>query len=163
MKRDKKMFPMYTDLTQKKVLIIGGGPIGERRAVTLLDFAGEILVISPSVTDRLRTLAEEEKIVWVDKKYEREDLYDADLVLAATDSREVNEDIYSACKCLGIPVNVSSDRTKCDFHFPGILIKDDIVIGFNGGGNQHKKTKEMREKVQHFLERPEEAGWKKEK
>ena len=36
------------------------------------------------------------------KRYEREDLYDADLALAATDDRAVNEDIYSACKCLGI-------------------------------------------------------------
>ena len=49
------------------------------------------------------------------KNYEREDIYDADYVIAATNDHQINSDIYSACKCMGITVNVCSDKTKCDF------------------------------------------------
>ncbi len=84
----------------------------------------------------------------------REDLYDADLALAATDDSRVNDDIYSACKCLGILVNTASDQNKCDFHFPGLICHDGVVIGFNAAGRDHKKTRQMREKVEEFLKTP---------
>jgi len=91
------------------------------------------------------------EILYKEKTYSREDLYDADLVIAATDNKEVNEDIYSACKCLGIQVNVASDQNKCDFHFPGILEYEGVVIGFNGSGKDHRKVREVREKTQKVL------------
>ena len=78
--------------------------IATRRVKTLLDFVGELAVIAPVCTEEMASLAAEGKLVYRQKSYEREDLYDADLVLAATDDEKVNEDIYSACKCLGIPV-----------------------------------------------------------
>ena len=96
-------------------------------------------------------LAEKGEILYRKKPYAREDLYDADMVIAATDSKEVNEDIYSACKCLGIQVNVASDQKKCDFHFPGVLEYDGVVMGFNGGGKDHRKVRQVREKVQEAL------------
>ena len=46
-------------------------------------------------------------------------LYDACIVIAATDREQVNNEIYSVCKCMGIPVNVISDKQKCDFLFSG--------------------------------------------
>ena len=63
-----------------------------------------------------------------------------------SDDTKVNEDIYSACKCLRIPVNTASNQQKCDFHFPGILEYEGVVLGFNGSGKDHKKVKEVREK-----------------
>ena len=47
---------------------------------------------------------------------------------------------------LGIPVNTASNQQKCDFHFPGILEYEGVVLGFNGSGKDHKKVKEVREK-----------------
>ena len=130
--KEKKMFPLFVDLTEKKILVVGAGKIASRRVKTLLPFAGEITVEAPEAAEELLDLAEKGEILYRKKAYAREDLYDADMVIAATDSREVNEDIYSACKCLGIQVNVASDQNKCDFHFPGILEYDGVVMGFNG-------------------------------
>ncbi len=149
---EKKFFPLFMDLTQKKAVVLGAGRIGKRRIQSLLPYVGELTVIAPEAAEEIQTLAREKKVYYKAKKYEREDLYDADLVIAATDSPEVNKDIYSACKCLGILVNVASDQTKCDFHFPGLLEHDGIVIGFNGGGKDHKKVKKTRELVQEALE-----------
>ncbi len=154
MKTEKKLFPLYTDLTEKKAVVIGGGNIASRRIKSLLGFVGELIVIAPDVQPEIRELAKSGELVWKQKRYEREDLYDADLALAATDDRKVNEDIYSACKCLGILVNTASDQNKCDFHFPGIINHDGVVIGFNAAGKDHKKTRQMREKVEEFLKTP---------
>lgn len=149
---EKKFFPMFVDLSEKKAVVLGAGVIATRRVKTLLDFVGELAVIAPVCTEEMASLAAEGKLVYRQKSYEREDLYDADLVLAATDDEKVNEDIYSACKCLGIPVNTASNQLKCDFHFPGILEYDGVVLGFNGSGKNHKKVKEVRQKTQKALE-----------
>lgn len=149
--KEKKMFPLFVDLTEKKILVVGAGKIASRRVRTLLSFPGEITVEAPQAAEEILELAEKGEIHYRKKDYAREDLYDADMVIAATDNREVNEDIYSACKCLGIQVNVASDQNKCDFHFPGILEYDGVVMGFNGSGRDHRKVRQVREKVQEAL------------
>ena len=92
MKTEKKLFPLYTDLTQKKAVVIGGGKIAARRIKSLLEFVGELVVIAPFVQPEIRELAEKGELIWKQKEYRREDLYDADLALAATDDSRVNDD-----------------------------------------------------------------------
>ena len=93
--------------------------------------------------------------IWKQEAYTREALRYADLVLACTDDPELNGEIYSVCKCLGIPVNVCSDRRKCDFYFPGIVARDNVVIGVTAGGTDHRKAREVREKIERLLEEEE--------
>nr|WP_297934048.1 bifunctional precorrin-2 dehydrogenase/sirohydrochlorin ferrochelatase [uncultured Blautia sp.] len=149
--REKKLFPLFTDLTEKKAVVFGAGTIATRRVKTLLSFVGEIRVIAPKASNEILDLWEKGELVYQKKIYEREDLYDADLVLAATDDDKVNEDIYSACKCLGILVNIASDQKKCDFHFPAVIEQDGVVIGMNAGGKDHKKVKEVRQSIETYL------------
>ena len=56
---EKKYFPMFVDLTQKKVTVIGAGNIAKRRIETLLSFAGTIEVIAPDACERIKELAKE--------------------------------------------------------------------------------------------------------
>ncbi len=73
-------------------------------------------------------------------------------MIAGTDDEGLNEDIYSVCKCLGILVNVISDRTKCDFHFPGIVKRDTLVAGVNAGGRDHGRAKRARQAIEKALD-----------
>ena len=149
--KNRRMFPLYVDLSKIPVLVAGGGSVAERRVKTLLPFVEHIKVVSPYVSPALRCFAEDEKIIWKEKCYEEGDLEGAGIVLAATDQEEINYRIYSDCKNRGITVNISNDKEKCDFYFPGIINYEGIVIGFNGGGVNHRKTREVREQVQKFL------------
>lgn len=149
--KEKKLFPLFVDFTQKKVVVIGAGKIATRRVKTLLPFLREIQVIAPKASEEILKLAEQGEVVYEQKCYEREDLYDAHMVLAVTDDPKVNEDIYSACKCLGILVNIANNQKKCDFHFPAVLEQGDIVIGINGGGKDHKKVKQVRQEMEKAL------------
>lgn len=144
-------FPMFVDLSEKKIVVIGAGEIAKRRITTLAEFTENITVVSPTIACDIRELAGQTQIILVEKKYEREDIYGADIVIAATDDVALNSDIHSVCKCLGILVNVVSDKNKCDFYFPGIVKQENLVIGVNAGGVNHKLAKVVRTKIAELL------------
>lgn len=148
----KPLFPLFTDISNYKIVVIGGGSIALRRVRTHLAFASDVTVVAPEVQEELQELAAAGRLRLLKKPYCREDLYAAQMVLAATDDRKVNDDIYSACKCLGILVNVASDRRKCDFQFPSVVLKEDISVGITGNGENHRKVKETRQKLEQYLE-----------
>ena len=49
-------------------------------------------------------------------------------------------------------MNNASDHEQCDFYFPSIVRDEQKVIGINGGGMDHRGTKELRKKVEQVLE-----------
>lgn len=146
--KNSAFFPLFVDISEKKIVVIGGGAIATRRVKTLLSFEPQIVVVAPEVTGELEELEKEEKITIFHRKYQREDIYDAWMVLAATNDPELNNGIYSVAKCLGALVNVASNQGKCDFHFPGVIRKDPYVIGINGSGKDHKGTAELRKQIE---------------
>lgn len=152
-----KYFPLFVDISEKKIVVIGGGKIASRRVKTLVDFAGQITVVAPKVEPELEALEKEGSITLVRRAYEREDIYDAWMVLAATDDHKLNEEIYSVGKCLGAWVNTASNQEKCDFHFPGIVTKDGYTVGVNGSGKDHRGTADLRKKIQTLLNEPGEG------
>jgi siroheme synthase-like protein len=154
--RKKHYFPMFVDLSDKKVVVAGAGTIAKRRIRTLISFTDHLVVIAPEVNNELKMLEAEGKITILRKYYEREDIYDAALVIAATNDNKINQDIYSACKCLGIPVNVCNDKTKCDFYFPSIAANEELVAGISASGRETKISREMTGKIRELLEQKEE-------
>ena len=100
-------FPMFVDISHKKVVVVGAGTIAKRRIRTLVDFTECLTVIAPEVNPELLELQAQGKIRILKKQYQREYIYDADLVIAATNDHQTNEDIYSVCKCMGIKLFAS--------------------------------------------------------
>ena len=142
-------------------MVAGAGTIAKRRIRVMLEFTEHLTVIAPEVNPELRTLEEQGKLTVLRKAYEREDLYDAALVIAATNDKKTNEDIYAACKCLGIPVNVCNDRDKCDFYFPGIATCGNTVIGVSTNGREKRRQQALAEQIEQVLwqeTKPEETS-----
>ncbi len=157
----KLYFPMFVDLTDKKVVVVGAGTIAKRRIRTMAEFTSRLVVIAPEVNPELRELEEAGKLTILRKTYQQEDICDAAMVIAATSDSKVNQEIYAACKCLGIPVNVYKDKTKCDFFFPGVATFEHVVVGVSSSGREQRKSRGLAEKIQGFLK--EEMAGKDEK
>lgn len=151
----KRYFPMFVDLTDKKVVVAGAGTIAKRRIRALVEFTNHLYVIAPEVNPELKELEEAGKLTVLRKGYEREDLYDAAMVIAATNDNKVNQDIYLACKCLGIPVNVCSDREKCDFFFPALAVHENLVVGVRTSGQEKGLQRDVAEQIQCALDESE--------
>lgn len=147
-KMSSRLFPMFIDLTGKRIVVIGGGTIAARRIGTLMQFTDQVTVIAPEVEEKI--LLSGASVIY--KNYEPEDINGAWMVLACTNNGPLNEEIYHAAKAEHAWVNVCSDKTLCDFHFPGVVIHDNIVVGVNAGGNDHRGAKEARKKIAKLYE-----------
>lgn len=148
----KPYFPLFVDLSDKQVFVVGAGTIAKRRIRALCHFTNQLTVIAPEVNPELNEMERAGEIRILRKKYESQDIYGADMVIAATSDHKINEDIYLVCRERGILVNVCSDKTKCDFYFPGIADREDVVVGVTANGINHKKAKTVTEKIREMLE-----------
>ena len=117
----------------------------------LCRFTPNLTVIAPDSLPEVEALAEEGTIRLLRKSYEEEDIEGADIVFAATNDHDVNDRIHNDCKKHGIMVNVSTDRRKSDFYFPGIAAKGDIVVGVTASGKDHAGAKRVSEQVRKLL------------
>ena len=142
---------MFIDLTEKKVVVAGAGTIAKRRIRSLLTFTNHLTVIAPEVNKELKSLEAEGLLTILKRKCEMEDFYSADLVIAATNDAQINNAIYDTCRKQGILVNVCSDKQKCDFYFPGIAMKDQVVVGITASGKDHKRAKALVEQIRSIL------------
>lgn len=151
--KNKRYFPMFVDLSDKSIVVVGGGNIATRRVKTLLSFTRNVTVIAPRITVELSELGKTGQIQILNRPVKRSDFRQAYMVIAATNDRKLNDDIYRVCKEEGVYVNVSSDREKCDFYFPGVFMKDEVVVGITASGLDHKKAKRVREEIENALEK----------
>ena len=140
---NKGYFPMFVDLNEKLVIFIGGGKIAERRIKTLIEFGAKIEVYSPQVSEGIKELIEKNLVNYFKQKYEKNIINNAFFVVAATNDKKINQEVYEECKGKNIKINVISDKSLCDFYFPGVIKKKDITIGVCGNGKNHSKLKEF--------------------
>ena len=150
--KNKRYFPLYVDLWDKNVVVVGGGTIATRRVKALLLFTSNITVIAPKMTADLWELGKLGKIQIQPRPVKKSDFSMAYMVLAVTNNRELNEEIYRLCKEEGIYVNVADDKSKCDFYFPGIYMQDEVVVGITASGLNHKKARKVRVAIQEAME-----------
>ena len=139
-------FPLFLDLTGKKVVLVGGGTIAARRIGTLRLFGCEIVVIAPSLKSKA------DGITWLPRAYEPGDLEGAFLAIAATDNRQVNHQVGEEARRLGIPVSVADCEAECSFYFPAICTGDDLVAGVVSSGKDHHKTARAAREIRKVLE-----------
>lgn len=142
--KNKVFFPMFVDLSDKNVVVVGGGSIATRRVKTLLQFTRNVTVVAPKLTPELTDLGKAGIITAVVRPVKRTDFDMAYMVIAATNDWKINDEIYRICREQGIYVNVADSKEKCDFYFPGVYMKDELVVGITASGLDHKKARRVR-------------------
>lgn len=136
-------FPLFVDIENKNILVVGAGKIGCRRIRTLLMFGADITVISESIADRELV----ESVRFFERKFEKGDINNQFLVVAATDDSNVNDEISKLCRERNIPVSVADSTEKSTFYFPAICANDNICIGIVSDGNHHELVRKTAQKI----------------
>ncbi len=141
-------FPLFVDIKDKKIVVVGGGTIAERRVNTLIKFNADIFVVSHSFTPTLQRLYEQKSISIKMGSYDSNDIENAVIVIAATNDRYVNHNVFLDCNRMNIPVSVADNKEECSFYFPAIFEMEGIVGGLiSKGGSDHKLAKSVVEKI----------------
>ncbi len=136
-------FPLFVNLEDKEVYVIGAGKIATRRVNALIPFDVKINIVAPEATELIAEWHQSGKVAWEKRSYRQGELNHPYMVIVATDDIHLNNTIYEECKSKGIMVNVASDKDKSDFYFPGIVIEAPVVVGVCASGTDHKKAKEV--------------------
>ncbi len=114
--------------------MVGGGTVAERKVNGLLAEKALVLVVSPQLTSGLAELVREHACRWRQKKYAPGDLTGAFLVFAATDSPEIQQQIFRDSDSLGIPVNVIDSPSQCSFQVPATVQRGDLILAVSTSG-----------------------------
>ena len=147
-------FPMFLDITGKKILVYGAGKIASRRVASLLRFEPSVTVCAPKASKMIQKASEEKKLTWLKEAYLPGSIpEDTWMTLAATNDPFINEEICQECREKHILVNVCSNQELCDFQFPGIAAKGDLVIGVNAGGKDHALARKWTDKIRKEVEK----------
>lgn len=145
---EKDFFPLFVNVKNKKILIIGAGKIAYRKAETLLKYGADILVVTKEIREEgFKNL----KNIDIKIGEFSENLLDNTfMVICATDNKELNEKIYKICDKKNILVNNITSKTDMNCRFGSIVNNEEYILGISAKGNP-KKAKELREKLNNII------------
>ena len=141
-------FPMFVQLKHKKCLVIGGGNVALRKIQVLKDFEADVTVIAPEMNSQIRQIP---KICRIFRSFMEEDFEQADLVVSATDDKDVNYVISVICRQRKIPVNAVDQKEDCSFIFPSYVKEGEVVAAFSSGGQSPVITQYLKKEIKPVL------------
>lgn len=141
-------YPIFLDLNNQKVLVVGGGTVAERKIQNLLRYGCQIYVVSPHLTPHLKKLAAEKKIHHIPHEALGKALDEAFMVIAATDDPEVNSQIASQAKERGLLINAVDQPEDCNFIMPSIVQRGDLQIAISTAGKSPALAKRIRKEME---------------
>jgi len=151
--REKKFpyYPIFLDIEDRDVVIIGGGPVCERKAETMMRYGARVTVVSPNFTPAIESWASDGKLRIRRKQYDAGDLGGASIVIASTDDEAVNTQIATDCRKRKIPVNVVDVTHLCEFIVPAIVEQGSIQLAVSTGGKSPALARTLKEDLQKFV------------
>lgn len=144
---------MFTDFTDKEVLIIGGGKTARRKAEKLLPYGCRISIVALEVCDQLKN---DPNIQYEEKIFEQTDLQGKDIVIAAVNDPILNQKISRLAKEAHLPVNVVDDKEESTFLFPALILDHELSIGISTEGASPTAAVWMKDQIQDMI--PENFG-----
>jgi uroporphyrin-III C-methyltransferase/precorrin-2 dehydrogenase/sirohydrochlorin ferrochelatase len=124
-----RYFPIFFDLQDRKVVVVGGGEEALRKVRLLLKTNARILVVAPLLHEEL---AAEPRVEWLATQFSPPQLDGAALVYAA--EPEVNAAVSVEARTRGIPVNVIDAAEISTFLTPSIVDRDPVVVAIGTEG-----------------------------
>ena len=144
-------YPIYLDIENRNVVIIGGGNVCARKAGTMMNYGARVTVVSPGFTGEIEKWAREGCLKLRRKTYDESDLDDANIVIASTDDESVNTQIAADCRRRRIPVNVVDVTHLCEFIVPAIVEKGSIQIAVSTGGKSPVIARTLKEDLNRLI------------
>ena len=127
-------FPIALHGERITAVVVGGGSVGARKALALADAGAQVRVVSPLVTAELEEAERLRRITVVRAAYHKDHIGAAMLVVAATNSREVNAQIAIDANSRGKLVNITDHPDEGNFHTMALHRSGDITIAVSSGG-----------------------------
>lgn len=143
-----RYFPVCLRIADRPCIVIGGGRVGERKALALLEHGARVTVISPELTGELSALQRQGRVAWLAREYAEGDLVGAFLVIAATDDPLVQERIHAEAEAGNILLNVADVPRWCNFILPATVRQGDLSLAISTSGRSPALASRLRRELE---------------
>ena len=142
-------FPVFLDLSDRLVVVVGGGAVATERAARLAAHGARVRVVSPVLTPSLAALVADGTVAQhVGRPYAEGDVDGAVLVVAATDDAQVNRAVRDHARAAGAEVNVADDPAGSSAVIPAVMRSGDLAIAITTGGASPVVSRRIREDLE---------------
>jgi uroporphyrin-III C-methyltransferase / precorrin-2 dehydrogenase / sirohydrochlorin ferrochelatase len=141
------LFPIFLKLEERPCLIVGAGNVALEKITSLLRAGAKLRVVAPEACEAVRDLAEHGKIELELRRFEEADLIGQALVVTATDSRDINRQVFVAAQQRGLLCNSVDDPPNCDFYFASIVERGKLQIAISTAGESPALAQRLRREI----------------
>jgi precorrin-2 dehydrogenase / sirohydrochlorin ferrochelatase len=142
------LFPMFMKLEGRSCLVVGAGTVGEPKISSLIEAGASVRVVALHATTAVTEWAEAGAIAWEARAFNNADLDHTFLVIAATNSRDVNAAIFYEARQRDILCNVVDDPEYCDFYYPAVVRRGDLQIAISTNGRSPALAQRIRRELE---------------
>ena len=136
-----KYYPLYLNIESGKSVVVGGGEVAYRKACGLKEAGSNVIVISPEFCDHF---LKPDNLTLIKRKYAKGDIDGATIVIASTNDKETNKQVYTDASVRNIPVNIVDQPDLCSFIVPSVIRRGDLCISISTGGTGPALAKSIR-------------------
>ncbi|MGD0548225.1 MAG: bifunctional precorrin-2 dehydrogenase/sirohydrochlorin ferrochelatase, partial [Terracidiphilus sp.] len=150
------LLPAFLKLDGRRGLVVGAGNVALDKIASLLKTGLCLRVVAPDAKPEVQRFSIEGKLEWIQRRFETTDLEGAFIVIAATDSPEVNATVYRGAVERGILCNSVDDPPHCDFYFGSVVSRGALQVAISTAGESPAFAQQLRREIDEQL--PEEIG-----
>jgi len=140
--------PIFINLKQKPVLVVGGGDIALRKINLLIKAQASVNCLSPLFCDGIASLSADKSVNLIQKSFEPDDIKNYSIIIASTDDSLVNSSISELAKKANIPVNVVDSPELSSFIMPSIVDRSPVIIAVSSAGKAPVLARIIRAKLE---------------
>ena len=153
------LYPVFLKMNKLRLLIVGGGEVAIEKLHFLLKSSPDahVTVMAPEIRSEIIDLftSTSHQISLINKEFDPTILINFDMVIAATNIRELNEAVHSAAKSQRLLVNVADTPELCDFYMGSIVTRGNLKVAISTNGTSPTFAKRFRQWLEQNL--PEEV------
>lgn len=140
-------YPAYLNIAGRRVVVIGGGEVAERKVEQLLASGADVMLVSPDATPELERFVSEGRVRWIRRAYAPGDLAGAWLAVAATDDPAAQRSIHAEAEREKTLLNVVDVAELCGFIAPSVVQRGPVTVAVSTGGASPALARKIRELI----------------
>lgn len=149
-----ELYPVFLKVSNLNMLLVGAGFVGMEKLTFLLKSSphAKVTIVAKEISEPVRELAATSAhINLIQDRYDPKYLVGKDIVIAATNFKDINELVFRDCKARNLLVNVADTPDFCDFYLGGIVTKGNVKIAISTNGKSPTTAKRLRQLLEEIL------------
>ncbi|WP_028357437.1 siroheme synthase CysG [Brackiella oedipodis] len=144
-------FPLFADLNHRKVLVVGAGTVAERKITALLKAQAQVYIVAQKLNPQIQTWVEQQRVHYLGEQFEESQLLPVFLVIAASNDRSLNQQVYACAERHAKFCNTVDDKALCSYIMPSIVDRDPLQIAISSAGSAPVLAKQLRQQLETTL------------